>query len=178
MKVTGKPSTSVNHNRVVNLALVLSLYLLAGQDRAFRMFSVIQDQQSRELSQGKTAKRAKQLKVEQSELKLPPVTDVAACQVRHCGSSLCQSETSVLDLQNKSCFPHLCLSLLKPQASGKALGSEANVSRVCPYTTMNLKEQRNPSVKVTAGIEISTAKVSCGISGSLNLMVKPEPCCR
>ena len=46
------------------------------------MFSVIQDQQSRELSQGKTAKRAKQLKIEQTELKLPPVTDMAACQVR------------------------------------------------------------------------------------------------
>lgn len=45
------------------------------------MFSVIQDQQSRELSQGKTAKRAKQLKIEQEELKLPPVRDVAACQV-------------------------------------------------------------------------------------------------
>ena len=46
------------------------------------MFSVIQDQQSRELSQGKTAKRAKHLKIEQAELKLPPVTDMAACQVR------------------------------------------------------------------------------------------------
>ena len=45
------------------------------------MFSVIQDQQSRELSQGHTAKRAKQLKIEQAELKLPPVTDMAACQV-------------------------------------------------------------------------------------------------
>lgn len=54
----------------------------AGEDRAFRMFSVIQDQQSRELSQGKTAKRARQLKIEQAELKLPPVTDMAACQVR------------------------------------------------------------------------------------------------
>lgn len=54
----------------------------SGEDRAFRMFSVIQDQQSRELSQGKTAKRAKQLKIEQAELKLPPVTDMAACQVR------------------------------------------------------------------------------------------------
>jgi len=45
------------------------------------MFSVIQDQQSRELSQGHVAKRAKKLKIEQSELKLPPVVDMAACQV-------------------------------------------------------------------------------------------------
>lgn len=54
---------------------------LAGKDRAFRMFSVIQDQQSRELSQGKTASKARRLKIEEAELKLPPVIDVAACQV-------------------------------------------------------------------------------------------------
>jgi len=45
------------------------------------MFSVIQDQQSRELSQGHVAKRAKKLKIEQTELKLPSVVDMAACQV-------------------------------------------------------------------------------------------------
>lgn len=55
--------------------------LFLGDDRAFRVFSVIQDQQSRELSQGKKAKRAKELKIEEAELKLPPVTAVAACQV-------------------------------------------------------------------------------------------------
>lgn len=37
--------------------------LSAGADRAFRVFSTIQDQQSRELSQGHTARRAKRLKV-------------------------------------------------------------------------------------------------------------------
>ncbi len=37
--------------------------LSAGSDRAFRVFSTIQDQQSRELSQKHTAKRAKKLKV-------------------------------------------------------------------------------------------------------------------
>lgn len=37
--------------------------LSAGTDRAFRVFSTIQDQQSRELSQKHTAKRAKKLKV-------------------------------------------------------------------------------------------------------------------
>ena len=53
----------------------------AGQDRAFRMFSTIQDQQSAELSQGHVAKRAKRLRVEQQELKLPRVTALDACQV-------------------------------------------------------------------------------------------------
>lgn len=45
------------------------------------MFSVIQDQQSSELSQGHIASRAKRLKVEQQELKLPRVTALDACQV-------------------------------------------------------------------------------------------------
>lgn len=52
-----------------------------GHDRAFRLFSVIQDQQSRELSQRHTAKRAKKLHVREEDLKLPCVTDMAACQV-------------------------------------------------------------------------------------------------
>ncbi|KAK3017295.1 hypothetical protein RJ639_006399 [Escallonia herrerae] len=40
--------------------------LSAGQDRAFRLFSVIQDQQSRELSQRHVSKRAKKLRVKQN----------------------------------------------------------------------------------------------------------------
>ncbi|KHG17360.1 WD repeat-containing 36 [Gossypium arboreum] len=47
--------------------------LSAGQDRAFRLFSVIQDQQSRELSQGHISKRAKKLRMKEEELKLKPV---------------------------------------------------------------------------------------------------------
>ncbi|KAJ6863711.1 hypothetical protein NC652_040306 [Populus alba x Populus x berolinensis] len=47
--------------------------LSAGQDRAFRLFSVIQDQQSRELSQRHVSKRAKKLWVKEEELKLKPV---------------------------------------------------------------------------------------------------------
>lgn len=55
--------------------------LAAGQDRAFRVFSTVQDQQSRELSQGHIAKRAKRLRVEEAELKLPRVISMDACQV-------------------------------------------------------------------------------------------------
>lgn len=68
------------------------------------MFSVIQDQQSRELSQGKKAKRAKQLKIEETELKLPPVTDLAACQV-----SLIQSLEKVIRDNQAAFFP--CISI-------------------------------------------------------------------
>lgn len=53
----------------------------AGQDRAFRVFSVIQDQQSREVSQGHIAHRAKRMRVAQEDLKLPRVTGMDACQV-------------------------------------------------------------------------------------------------
>jgi hypothetical protein len=55
--------------------------LSAGADRSFRVFSTIQDQQSRELSQKHTAARAKRSKVSQEELKLPRVTQLAACEV-------------------------------------------------------------------------------------------------
>lgn len=53
----------------------------AGQDRAFRAFSTIQDAQSRELSQHHTQARAKRLKIEEAELKLPPVLALDACDV-------------------------------------------------------------------------------------------------
>ena len=45
------------------------------------MFSTIQDQQSSELSQGHIARRAKRLKVDQQDLKLPRVTALDASQV-------------------------------------------------------------------------------------------------
>ncbi|DBB09195.1 TPA: hypothetical protein ACH3X3_007787 [Trebouxia sp. C0006] len=56
--------------------------LSAGQDRAFRVFSVIQDQQSREVSQGHIAHKAKRMRLAQQDLKLPRVIGMDACQVR------------------------------------------------------------------------------------------------
>eukprot|EP00271_Cylindrocystis_brebissonii_P018690 TRINITY_DN5414_c0_g1_i1.p1 TRINITY_DN5414_c0_g1~~TRINITY_DN5414_c0_g1_i1.p1 ORF type:complete len:979 (-),score=218.28 TRINITY_DN5414_c0_g1_i1:1298-4234(-) len=59
------------------------LHLLsAGQDRAFRVFSTIQDQQSRELSQGHAQRRAKKLKIKVEEVKLPRVVAFAAAEIR------------------------------------------------------------------------------------------------
>lgn len=60
------------------------------------MFSVIQDQQSSELSQGHIARRAKRLKVEQQELKLPRVVALDACQVCIMCSCIVHSLTSAL----------------------------------------------------------------------------------
>ncbi|KAL2634137.1 hypothetical protein R1flu_005616 [Riccia fluitans] len=56
--------------------------LSAGLDRSFRFFSTIQDQQSRELSQGNIGKRAKKMKSKEEELKLPPVVGFAAAEIR------------------------------------------------------------------------------------------------
>ena len=56
--------------------------LSAGQDRSFRIFSTIQDQQSRELSQGRVESKAKNLKVKAQDLKLNAVSDFAASALR------------------------------------------------------------------------------------------------
>ena len=56
--------------------------LSAGNDRALRVFSTIQDQQSRELSQSHVERRAKRLKLAEQELKLPPITGMAWCETR------------------------------------------------------------------------------------------------
>jgi len=56
--------------------------LSAGDDRTLRAFSTFQDHQSRELSQGRTASRARRLQVSEAELKLPPVTCMAANMMR------------------------------------------------------------------------------------------------
>ena len=44
-----------------------------GDDRALRVFSAIQDQQSLELSQSHVERRAKRLKITETALKLPPI---------------------------------------------------------------------------------------------------------
>ncbi|KAF9679869.1 hypothetical protein SADUNF_Sadunf06G0060400 [Salix dunnii] len=80
--------------------------LSAGQDRAFRLFSVIQDQQSRELSQRHVSKRAKKLRVKEEELKLKPVTAFDCAEIRErdwCNVVTCHMDTTqayVWRLQN------------------------------------------------------------------------------
>lgn len=56
--------------------------LSAGQDRAFRCFSTIQDAQSRELSQKHTKRRAKRLRISEIEIKLGRIVALDACDVR------------------------------------------------------------------------------------------------
>ncbi|GLI63849.1 hypothetical protein VaNZ11_006952 [Volvox africanus] len=73
----GAPPTLVRHYGEGGLRL-----LSGGCDRSFRVFSVHQDQQSRELSQGHIARKAKRLRVRQEDLKLERVVDMDACEVR------------------------------------------------------------------------------------------------
>ncbi|GBG70074.1 hypothetical protein CBR_g5707 [Chara braunii] len=56
--------------------------LSAGQDRSFRLFSTVQDQQSKELSQGRLASKAKRYDIREEELRLPRVIAFAAADVR------------------------------------------------------------------------------------------------
>ncbi|XP_015881797.3 uncharacterized protein LOC107417678 [Ziziphus jujuba] len=80
--------------------------LSAGQDRAFRLFSIIQDQQSRELSQRHVTKRAKKLKVKEEEIKLKPVIAFDSAEIRErdwCNVVTCHMDTEqayVWRLQN------------------------------------------------------------------------------
>ncbi|PIN27151.1 WD repeat protein [Handroanthus impetiginosus] len=80
--------------------------LSAGQDRAFRLFSVVQDQQSRELSQRHVSKRAKKLKLKEAEIKLKPVIAFDVAEIRErdwCNVVTCHMDTAqayVWRLQN------------------------------------------------------------------------------
>ncbi|KAK7271798.1 hypothetical protein RJT34_27998 [Clitoria ternatea] len=90
--------------------------LSAGRDRAFRLFSVVQDQQSRELSQRHISKRAKKLKVKEEEIKLKPVIAFDCAEIRERDWSnvvTCHKDTSqayVWRLQNFVLGEHI----LKP----------------------------------------------------------------
>ncbi|XP_076941049.1 uncharacterized protein LOC143610452 [Bidens hawaiensis] len=100
--------------------------LSAGQDRAFRLFSVIQDQQSRELSQRHVTKRAKKLKLKEEEIKLKPVIafDVAEIRERDWSNVVtCHMDTPhayVWRLQNFVLGEHILTPTTDIQAPVKA----------------------------------------------------------
>ncbi|KAH7352308.1 hypothetical protein KP509_19G039200 [Ceratopteris richardii] len=93
--------------------------LSAGQDRAFRVFSTIQDQQSRELSQGHIAKRARKFKFKEEELKLPPVISFDAAEIRErdwCNVVTCHVDDTVAYTWRLQNFV-IGEQILKPTAS-------------------------------------------------------------
>lgn len=105
--------------------------LSAGQDRAFRLFSVIQDQQSRELSQRHIIKRAKKLKMKEEEIKLKPVITFDVAEIRErdwCNVVTCHMDTPqayVWRLQNFVLGEHILTPSTDNQTPVKACAISA-----------------------------------------------------
>ncbi|XP_078434530.1 transducin family protein / WD-40 repeat family protein [Wolffia australiana] len=105
--------------------------LSAGQDRAFRLFSVVQDQQSRELSQHHVTKRAKQLKVKEEEIKLKPVIGFDFAEIRErdwCNVVTCHMDTPrayVWRVQNFALGEHILTPSAHTQTPVKACAISA-----------------------------------------------------
>lgn len=105
--------------------------LSAGQDRAFRLFSVIQDQQSRELSQRHVTKRAKKLRVKEEEIKLKPVIAFDFAEIRErdwCNVVTCHMDTAqayVWRLQNFVLGEHILKPCPENQSPVKACAISA-----------------------------------------------------
>lgn len=105
--------------------------LSAGQDRAFRLFSVVQDQQSRELSQRHVTKRAKKLGMKEEEIKLKPVIGFDVAEIRErdwCNVVTCHMDTSqayVWRLQNFVLGEHILTPSAEYQTPIKACAISA-----------------------------------------------------
>ncbi|PON41112.1 Guanine nucleotide-binding protein, beta subunit [Parasponia andersonii] len=129
--------------------------LSAGQDRAFRLFSVIQDQQSRELSQRHVSKRAKKLRMKVEEIKLKPVIAFDCAEIRErdwCNVVTCHVDTAqayVWRLQNFVLGEHI----LKPSAESPA-----------PVKACTISACGNFAILGTAGGWIERFNLQSGIS--------------
>ncbi|KAL2230430.1 UNVERIFIED_CONTAM: WD repeat-containing protein 36 [Sesamum indicum] len=142
--------------------------LSAGQDRAFRLFSVIQDQQSRELSQRHVSKRAKNLKVKEAEIKLKPVIAFDVAEIRErdwCNVVTCHVDTAqayVWRLQNFVIGEHI----LSPHPEDPT-----------PVKACAISACGNFAVLGTAGGWIERFNLQSGISrGSYLDMSERKPC--
>ncbi|PON81318.1 Guanine nucleotide-binding protein, beta subunit [Trema orientale] len=129
--------------------------LSAGQDRAFRLFSVIQDQQSRELSQHHVSKRAKKLRMKVEEIKLKPVIVFDCAEIRErdwCNVVTCHVDTAqayVWRLQNFVLGEHI----LKPSAESPT-----------PVKACTISACGNFGILGTAGGWIERFNLQSGIS--------------
>ncbi|XP_021746798.1 U3 small nucleolar RNA-associated protein 21 homolog [Chenopodium quinoa] len=134
--------------------------LSAGQDRAFRLFSVVQDQQSRELSQRHVAKRAKKLRIKEEDIKLKPVIAFDCAEIRErdwCNVVTCHVDTAeayVWRLQNFVLGEHI----LNP--------SEENRT---PVKACTISACGNFAVLGTAGGWIERFNLQSGLSRGIYL---------
>ncbi|XP_019447943.1 PREDICTED: WD repeat-containing protein 36 [Lupinus angustifolius] len=142
--------------------------LSAGQDRAFRLFSVVQDQQSRELSQRHISKRAKKLKVKEEEIKLKPVIAFDCAEIRErdwCNVVTCHMDTAqayVWRLQNFVLGEHI----LNPRPENPT-----------PVKACAISACGNFAILGTAGGWIERFNLQSGISrGAYIDMSEPRSC--
>ncbi|XP_073271083.1 U3 small nucleolar RNA-associated protein 21 homolog [Primulina huaijiensis] len=142
--------------------------LSAGQDRAFRLFSVVQDQQSRELSQRHASKRAKKLKMKEAEIKLKPVIAFDVAEIRErdwCNVVTCHMDTAqayVWRLQNFVIGEHI----LSPSTQ------DTTPVKACAISTCG-----NFAVIGTAGGWIERFNLQSGISrGCYVDMIEKKTC--
>ncbi|KAG6475125.1 hypothetical protein ZIOFF_064343 [Zingiber officinale] len=135
--------------------------LSAGQDRAFRLFSIIQEQQSRELSQRHVTKRAKKLRTREEEIKLKPVITFDFAEIRErdwCNVVTCHMDTPqayVWRLQNFVIGEHI----LSPSADIQTPIKAYSLKRACAISACG-----NFAILGTNGGWIERFNLQSGIS--------------
>nr|BAD37438.1 putative beta transducin [Oryza sativa Japonica Group] len=137
--------------------------LSAGQDRAFRLFSVVQDQQSRELSQRHVSKRAKKLGLKEEEIKLKPVIAFDCAEIRSrdwCNVVTCHTDTPqayVWRLQNFVIGEHI----LTPSSGSKSPIKACAISACGNFTFLGTEggwiEKFNLQSGISRGSYIDTS---------------------
>uniref|UniRef100_A0A1D1ZKQ4 WD repeat-containing protein 36 n=1 Tax=Anthurium amnicola TaxID=1678845 RepID=A0A1D1ZKQ4_9ARAE len=141
--------------------------LSAGQDRAFRLFSVIQDQQSRELSQRHVSKRAKKLGVKEEKIKLKPVIAFDFAEIRErdwCNVVTCHMDTPrayVWRLQSFVLGEHILTPCTENQSHVKACALSACGNFAFIGTEDGWIERFNLQSGISRGGYVDTSKARC-----------------
>ncbi|KAG0493288.1 hypothetical protein HPP92_004282 [Vanilla planifolia] len=140
--------------------------LSAGQDRAFRLFSVRQDQQSRELSQRHVTKRAKKLGVKEEEIKLKPVIAFDCAEIRErdwCNVVTCHMDTPkayVWHLQNFVIGEHILSPSAENQTPVKACAISACGNFAIVGTEGGWIERFNLQSGISQGIYVDNLELN------------------
>lgn len=148
--------------------------LSAGQDRAFRLFSVIQDQQSRELSQRHVSKRAKKLKLKAEEIKLKPVIAFDVAEIRErdwCNVVTCHMDTAqayVWRLQNFVLGEHILSPSSQNQTPVKSCAISACGNFAVLGTAGGWVERFNLQSGISRGSYVNTSEAdACAHDGEV-----------
>ncbi|XVE99653.1 hypothetical protein REPUB_Repub03eG0218200 [Reevesia pubescens] len=139
--------------------------LSAGQDRAFRLFSVIQDQQSRELSQGHISKRAKKLRMKAYVWRLQNFV-LGEHILRPCPENPSQDPTPV-----KACTISACGNFAVLGTAGgwiERFNIQSGMSRGC-YLDMSKRSAHDGEVVGVACDSTNTLMISAGYHGDIKV---------